>query len=314
MSRPKVIGGSYFVGNDSLSNPLLLDYVTTGHGPASASTLKALGWKGKVIGGIIFWLSLDNNSLSRGKFFTAGELLTSPYIVPAQKLWPSAPDNISLSLPLTSADIFEFPETLTSDYIENVNFAHSFVYNDARAITEVSDETLDEFNIGNFCLRAFASPMSSFYVRLHILLYPCSLADLSTHALHSNPKWPGIPIFNEQFAFFPTAGAKKLKYGCPLLPLLIPSPPGILPANGLSPSEFTAKIASLLRSSILPDTVRTGAALLLKWNKIDLEGIRALDDSLNPVIWPSPPTLACSPSLSGMSVVSPLFYYASLFS
>ena len=235
MSRPKVISGPYFSGNDSLSTPLLMDYVTTGYGPASVTTLNSLGWKGKVIGGIIFWLYLDNNSLSRGKFFITGELLSNPYVVPAQKLWPSAPDNISLSIPLTSADMFNFPETLTSDYIENVVFDHSFFYNDARADTEVSDESLDQFNIGNFCLRAFASPVSSFYVHLHILLFPCSLSELSTHAFHSNPKWPGISIFNEQFAFFPTAGAKKIKYGCPLLPLLIPSPPGILPADGLSP-------------------------------------------------------------------------------
>ena len=104
---------------------------------------------------------------------------------------------------------------------------------------------------------------------------------------------------------------RKIKYGCPLLPLLIPSPPGILPADGLSPPEFTAKIASLLRSAILPDPIRTGAALVQKWNKIDLEGIRALDDSLNPVIWPSPTTPAFSPTPSGMSFVS--IYISYLF-
>jgi len=64
-----------------------------------------------------------------------GDLLESPYVVPAKKIWPDAAEYISLSLPLSTAEMFSFPNSLASDYIEDIALAHSFQFNDARIAT-----------------------------------------------------------------------------------------------------------------------------------------------------------------------------------
>ena len=82
-SKQRLIGGQVFSGSDPIPANILSSLVTNGIGPASNPTLSSFGWNGKVIGGIALWLGTDNCSISRGSFFLMGDLLESPYIVPA---------------------------------------------------------------------------------------------------------------------------------------------------------------------------------------------------------------------------------------
>ena len=129
--RQKLIGGLGFHGSNPIPAEVYSAIYCNGIGPASTQTLNAFGWTGKIIGGITFWLGPNNLSIERGSFFLKGLLLEAPYVVPAKKLWPDAADTISLSLPLTSVDFFSFPDSLTSNYIEDVSIPHSFLFNDA---------------------------------------------------------------------------------------------------------------------------------------------------------------------------------------
>ena len=310
--KQKLIGGQGFQGSTPIPSEVYSAIFCNGLGPASSQTLNNFGWTGKIIGGIIFWLGPNNLSIERGSFFLKGSLLDAPYIVPAKKLWPDAADSISLSLPLASTDFFTFPDSLTSNYVEDSSIPHSFLFNDTRANQTPSDSDLDTAGIGNFCLRAIAFPTTHIYVKVFILLYPCSLEDLSSHALYSNPKWPGLLVFSGEIPLFPPASSKRLKYGCPLLPLLISNSPSSATTRGPPASEITAKIASILRTGILPETAKTGQNLLLRWLALDEEGARSLNSDPTPTLWPSP-RLATSPT-QGKSSSPPFLFFSFNFS
>ena len=305
--RQKLIGGLGFHGSNPIPSEVYSAIFCNGIGPASTQTLNAFGWTGKIIGGITFWLGPNNLSIERGSFFLKGSLLEAPYVVPAKKLWPDAADTISLSLPLTSVDFFTFPDSLTSNYVEDVSIPHSFLFNDANSNLSPSVSDLDNAGIGNFCLRAIAYPSTHIYVKVFILLFPCSLEDLSSHALYSNPKWPGLLIFSGEIPLFPPASSKRLKYGCPLLPLLISNSPSSATTRGPPASEITAKIASILRTGILPETAKTGQHLLLRWLALDDEGARSLNSDPAPTLWPAP-RLSSAPPQGKSSFPPPSFF------
>lgn len=305
-SKQRLIGGQVFSGSDPIPNNILTSLVTNGLGPAAKPTLTSFGWNGKVIGGIALWLGSDNSSVSRGSFFLMGDLLESPYVVPAKKIWPDAAEYISLSLPLSTAEMFSFPNSLASDYIEDIALAHSFQFNDARIATPPSEEDLEKANLGDFCLRAFAYPSTTNWIRVYILIFPCSIEDLRSHALYSNPKWPGILIYDCQIPLFPLTASKKIKYGCPLFPLLIPSSPSLPVNENLSTKDLSSKIASIMRTGVLPESVRTGDHLLTRWLSLDEEGARGLDATPPPTLWPAP--RSSSPPPQGKSSCPPPFF------
>jgi len=284
-AKQRLIGSQGFQGS-TLPAAIYPALSCNGLGPAAIPTLNSFGWSGKVISGIIFWLGPNNQSISRGSFFTSGNLLDTPYIVPAKKLWPNAADYISLSLPLASADLFSFPDSLASSYIEDLDVPHSFIFNDNRNSPPPTEEDLAAGEIGDFCLRAFAFPASSLFIRLYILIFPCSMETLTSHALYSNPKWPGLLIFDGQIPLFPPSSSKKVKYGCPFLPLLVPSSFPL--SEGPPASDLTAKIASILRTGSLPESAISGEALMIRWLALDEEGARSLNSTLPPTLWPAP--------------------------
>ena len=128
-TKQTTLRGRGFATGDSLSVDQLKTLVTNGPGQGSASTLQALGWNGKIVGSLILWFSNDNSSVLKGIFSLAWDFLPEPIIIPAKKLWPDVPDSISISISLTSPDLFYFQNSLVSEYVAEDSITHHFPSN-----------------------------------------------------------------------------------------------------------------------------------------------------------------------------------------
>ena len=303
MARNKqtLLKGRSFDPVEDLSKEDILPLLTAGAGPGSRETLLALGWNEKVVGTVTLWLSNDNASVARGVFSLAGVFLPDAIVIPAKKLWHDLPDSISLSVALPSPDVFSFPDSLVSDYVDDDQLPHFYFFNNSPDSTRLSEEDISDVDLGNFCVRLFIYPASATYVFFSVLIFPLSSEDLKEHALSPNPKWPGLLLCDGQLPLFPPS-ARKVKWGAPFLPLVVPGAP-FQENSAIPPSqEFRAKLASIMRGSSLPETKRNGEALLTRWASLDRDGAGALDTSLPPVLWPAP---QLPPTSSGSFCLSP---------
>ena len=291
MGRPKqtTLKGRGFSTGDTLSISALKSLTTDGPGPGSANTLKSLGWNEKIVGSVVLSLSNDNASVCKGQFSLAGEFLSDPIIIPAKKLWPNVSDTISVSFNLSLPNLFSFPDSLVSDYVDESEVPHVFIWNNVASNSSLSDADLIEHEIGSFCLRLFAYPSSCTFAYFAIMIYPDSTEGLKEHALAQNPKWPGLLLADGKIPLYPASTALKLKWGSPILPLIIPGAPLDLFPGIPSNAELLYKLASVLRSAVLPESKRMGESLLIRWEALDSEGAGALDSALPPTIWPEPP-------------------------
>ena len=152
--KPKQITlkGRGFAAGEMFSLPILKSITTGGPGAGSANVLNSMGWNGKIVGSVVLWLSNDNTSVFRGQFSLLGEFLPEPLIIPAKKLWPNVSDTISLSINLSSPDLFLFPDSLTSEYVDESDINHLFFRNNIASNSALTDEELITAEVGSFCL------------------------------------------------------------------------------------------------------------------------------------------------------------------
>ncbi|XP_023336159.1 uncharacterized protein LOC111707307 [Eurytemora carolleeae] len=144
LPKPKQITlkGRGFAAGEMFSLPILKSITTGGPGPGSANVLNSMGWNGKIVGSVVLWLSNDNTSVFRGQFSLLGEFLPEPLIIPAKKLWPNVSDTISLSINLSSPDLFLYPDSLTSEYVDESDINHLFFRNNIASNSALTDEEL----------------------------------------------------------------------------------------------------------------------------------------------------------------------------
>ena len=298
MGRPKqtTLKGRGFTTGDTITTSIMKSLSTDGPGPGTANVLKTLGWNGKVVGSVVLSLSNDNSSVCKGQFSLVGEFLSDPIILPAKKLWPNVSDTISLSINLSSPNMFSFPDSLVSDYVNESETQHLFFWNNAATNSALSDADLIDQEIGSFCLRMFVYPSSCTFAAFSILIFPDSAEGLKDHALAMNPKWPGLLLSDGKIPLSPASTTLKLKWGSPILPLVIPGASLDLVPEIPSTAELLYKLSSVLRSAVLPESKRIGESLLIRWEALDSEGAGALDSALPPTVWPEPP---CPPLSSG---------------
>lgn len=285
---PTILGGKGFASGDSLSLDVIKSLVCAGQGEGMTTTLLALGWRKKLSGVIVLNLSNDNERVERGSFSIAGEYLSKdPIQFQAKKLWPEADEDVYLSLDLSSTDFLSFLQTLVSDYIDSEVLVHSFILkdNDTQEVIPAADFV--EYGIRGFCIRGYIVPTAS-YARLHLLLYPESKTSILAHALGENPKWPGFLLWEGQFNLFPASSLKKLKWGCPILPLVIPGASLDVLATFPPELEMLSAITALMRSAIVPHTFKSGTELRAKYASLDSDGAGSLDNGGLISIWPRP--------------------------
>ena len=284
---PTVLQGKGFSSGDLLSLEVVKSLTCLGPGDAATPTLVALGWRKKIAGCVVLSFTNDNERVERGCFSLVGESLGEPAILQAKKLWPEAEENVFLSLELPAPNMLSFPQTLVSEYIDSEVLVHSFVSHENGKEELIPAAEFDDYGIENFCVRGFIVPTAS-YARLHLLIYPESKTSIKEHALWENPKWPGFALWEGQFNLFPASSTKKLKWGCPILPLMIPGASLDVLATYPPELDLLAAITSLMRSAVIPHALKLGMDLQTKYTTLDADGAGSLDVTGLVSIWPLP--------------------------
>ena len=298
-TKQTTLKGRGFATGDTITTSILKSLSTDGPGPGTSNVLRTLGWNGKVVGFVVLSLSNDNTSVCKGQFSLVGDFLSNPIIFPAKKLWPNVSDTISLSINLSLPNLFFFPDSLVSDYVNESETQHLFFWNNADTNSALSDADLIDHEIGSFCLRMFVYPSSCTFAAFSILIFPDSAM---------SPKWPGFLLSDGKIPLSPTSTTLKLKWGLPILPLVIPGVSLDLVPEIPSTAELLYKLSSVLRSAVLPESKRIGESLLIRWEALDSEGAGALDSALPPTVWPEPPSPPLSSGRVFLLFPSPLSF------
>ena len=135
--------------------------------------LTPVSWNGGAYAVLVLTLSPDNQRVLSGTCALVGNLFTDK-IVNCNLFWqPTETTKLTLSLP--SLSVFNFPAgNLVSDYLPSSAIPHEF----SLANTIIPDAELPANGLSSFVLRAFVSPCTDSFVKIIILLYPCSEATL----------------------------------------------------------------------------------------------------------------------------------------
>ena len=312
MSRrgPPCIGGKAFKPSTDLSLRHLPSLCIPGPGAGAVNKLESLGWNGKVVAYLSLSLANDNRSISNGNFNLIGSISEQPLTFPAKKIWNTTDDNVSLQLSIPDGRNFIFSEGgLTSDYLDGNSCKASFFTNtDPANPTLIQGEDLEARGVGDFCLRAYATPQSPNLVKMWILIFPSSAEEVLSHPLGRNPAWPGILAFSGQVPLFPPSSSLSLPWGQPILPLFIIG--GSLETLPYCPSsqEISSRTATILRTCSTPDYYRTGALLIARWRELDEDGAAKLISPPLEKIWPAPPTSSEPPPIGRPCFSYPMFY------
>ena len=247
--------------------------------------LTAVNWNGGAYAVIALRLSPDNQRVLSGTCALVGNLFTGK-VINCNLFWqPVIATKLTLSIP--SLNIFNFPDgKLVSDYLPSSAFPHEFSHNDA----VITEDDYPATGISSFVLRAFVSPSTDAFVKIIILLYPCSEETLlSLYPLYKDPRFPGLKLCSFDFPLGPpcSAGPIRRLWGFPIFPAIIPGSPwsdsGTLPSG----AALRHALSSILGSAVAPEVKLNLQTLNLRCQEILSKGALALKLNLPPVIWPS---------------------------
>jgi hypothetical protein len=254
--------------------------------------LKEHGWDGSAAGCIGLKLTADNSRIENGVFITRGCISEEWVQISAKKIWPDVNGNITLFIRFPKAEIFNYSDGgLASDITAQEDVEHGlFVTGDNIQPTPVLEASYGDYGIGEFSLRMLctlsknSSAERGLLVKYTILLYPeCRQHLLDNYELAQSPAWPGVKVTEGEFPMLPKPLVRRR---CPVNPLIMP---GMSFADTLrmpAPDDVRAAIAAIMSRNFLPETGRTGAAVLAKWRKIG-DQPDELVAKPGPVSWPS---------------------------
>ena len=239
-----------------------------------ADALRQFNWKGEACGCITLTLSADNTTVDRGNFVVRGRLVEESLRVEANKIWAEADENVVLALKFPKAEVFSFNERgLSSDILPQEEIQHGFyVIEEERQPTAILEADYADWGIGGFCMRMLctisknSSLRAGVVVKFTLFLYPESKdVLLANYELAQSPAWPGMRITEGDIPLLPRPTAP---WGCPVLPLIVSGTP--LDQLPVQPEIDVLKrtISLIMRKAAMPETGRTGAALLTKWRRL----------------------------------------------
>ena len=155
--------------------------------------LTAVNWNGGAYAVIALRLSPDNQRVLSGTCALVGNLFADK-VINCNLFWqPVIATKLTLSIP--SLNIFNFPDgKLVSDYLPSSAFPHEFSHNDA----VITEDDYPATGISSFVLRAFVSPSTDAFVKIIILLYPCSEETLLALRKHFFPSTHSTKIHGSQ--------------------------------------------------------------------------------------------------------------------
>ncbi len=257
-------------------------------------------WDGSCIGLIGLWTSSDNLRVHGGSFFTRGKITDGEHRFNCSDIWPEAHVNTTLTINVATCNNFTFNAGgLHSNFLASSDV--TFTCHELRsgaAPAHILPANFSKFNIGDFCIRMIchlsrsSSGKRGVILRYTIALYPGKGADLTRVVNEQGPSWPGIKITTGKFPLGPTP---KNKWGCPILPFIIPGTPFSTLPRGPSGDKLKRAIDNIMSSAGAAETVKNVAALQEKWANLraNPEANVAKPPSIT---WPAP---AAEPTNTG---------------
>ncbi len=194
---------------------------------------EAHGWEGEASGVVGLRLSPDNTKIGAARLLLGGSWGEGPVTIQAQKIWPTAGDNLVLEIAINDMSMFKFPEVeMASNYVAGNTTKH---------------------------VMKTTSQDGSVWLTTNILVFPgtvASLVDKSPLALKAS--WPGIKMAEGGIILRPQAGRareamKGKAWGCPIGPAIVPGVPWMATPGPLEAAEERRAIGSLLNEGVLPD-------------------------------------------------------------
>jgi hypothetical protein len=253
--------------------------------------LKDCGWDGSAAGCIGLKLSADNSRIENGIFMTRGCISDEWTELNAKKIWPDITGNLALFLRFPKAEVFYFSDGgLASDLTAQEEVEHGmFIVGDNRQPTPVLEASYSDWGIGEFSLRMLctlsknSSAEKGLLIKYTILLYPESKQHLiDNFELAQSPAWPGIKVTEGEFPMLPKP---LVKWRCPVNPLIMPGMPFAETQRMPAPDDVRAAVAAVMSRNFLPETGRSGSAILARWKKIS-DRAKELVAKPGPVSWP----------------------------
>jgi hypothetical protein len=246
-------------------------------------------WDGGAIGAIGLTLSVDNSRVVSGTFITRGNPRLSEYAATCDQIWPEGPANIVLAIKIDSLAIFTFSRGgLWSDLIPAEKVNHFYCDKTAASNAPILG-TPAARGIGDFCLRMVcqvsgaSSGRKGVVCKYMILLFPTGAEGLSSTPEAQFGGWPGLKVGD---GYFPLMPPPATKWQCPVLPFIRPGTP--FAANDSAPASYRLRfsIAAVMSKAVQPETARTSASLMAKWEKIRTNP-RELAEKTPATVWPT---------------------------
>jgi len=282
----------WFKQNSDLHTEVALKLTTNSFGAGVADVFASLDWDGRPSATIGLELSPDNRRVIRARFLLLGQLTKEPVTVPANKLFPEADPNITMTITIPEGSNFRFNDgTTASDLLACENYKHHFAKGNSVILpTDWAANKLGETSMRALChLDKNSNAAPGPRPKTTILLFPRSVDDMIQLSDNTqNPAWPGLRILQSTCEFFP----KTPEWKDPICPLLLLGSLFNEAPNVPSHQEMQFHIAAVMKSARLPTACTSGKGLQKQWNKA-LTDVEALEKEPS-ITWPdvARPTVA----------------------
>jgi hypothetical protein len=104
----------WFKQSGDIHTEVALKLTTNSFGAGVADVFSSLDWDGRPSATIGLELSPDNRRVIRSRFLLLGQLTKEPVTVPANKLFPEADPNITMTITIPEGSNFRFNDGTTA--------------------------------------------------------------------------------------------------------------------------------------------------------------------------------------------------------
>jgi len=260
------------------------------------------GWGGGPAAGVLLHLSPDNERVVGGEIVTRGADARE-ITWEAAKVWPEADKRVTITFVLPVLENFLFTGgSMASDIIdgaETVHFLH--ITREGRPQQPLLNADLVARGIGAFCLRMVCTlsgdHQQGLGLKYYIMLFPASKEEMQARSdLTTRAEWPGLKLADGVLPLLPMAARR---WGCPILPLLLPGQPFAAVARAPSSAALRDAIGAIMRTAGAPEVSRSGASTTAKWDKI-VRNPATLVRKPTTLLWPATQPAASQQATAGM--------------
>jgi len=297
------LGAELFTGGD-LPGEEFGRCEVANRGEAVDDALRRLaGWGGGPAAGILLHLSPDNERVIGGEIVTRGADARE-ITWEAARIWPQADKRVTVTYMLPALDNFSFTGgTLASDIVDGTEVVHFYhITREGRAQQPLLNADLATRGIGAFCLRMVCTlamvgdAQQEVGLRYYIMLFPASKEEMQARSeLTARAEWPGLKLADGTVPLLPVAAQR---WGCPILPLLLPGQPFAAVARAPSSAALRAAISAVMRTAGAPEVSRSGASATAKWDKTT-KNPASLTRKPTTLLWPAAQPAASQQTATG---------------